>query len=280
MRCSFCILFLVAFVNIRASDTLTRAQVYSFAAGDTFDYRNAQYDYDVNGQSPPSYSVSYSRCVIVNIYNSLDTPAIVVVKKWLYPVPIYIDSSILYQPSGFEVILDTVGWGNPFHSWPGDTVIVDSLSQFWGYRTNYVLVHDGYFYDGQTYAEGLGIVKETSDGGTGPGGAFDDTTTLIYYSGHNGILGTPYTSLPTYITSIDSIQQTGIRPNPSNGYFNFFGLMNGDNIEIYNVLGQKIWTMISDSDTYFVDLSVMSKGIYSYKINRHNITTCGKIILK
>ena len=75
---------------------------------------------------------------------------------------------------------------------------------------------------------------------------------------------------------------TVIYPNPSNGYFN---LKIDDNvttktIEVYTLLGQKIYSKQITENTSALDLSNQPKGIYIYKINTlYGESKSGKLII-
>lgn len=280
MRYIIALLLFTATYSACATDTLTRAQVFSFSVGDTFQYRNASYEYDVWNQYPPSYSVGYSECVIRKIYSATDTPAIVLIREWVSSTPTRIDSFKLFSPQDYEVMIDTIGWGHPFHSWPGDTVIVDSSAMWWGQHVNYVLVHDAYFYDGQLYATGFGLVNETQDGGTGPGGGFDDTTTLVYYSGYQGTFGTRH---PFYLASINDINddiQIKALPNPSSGIFQLMGIRDNDLIEVYNIFGQLIVQERAKETFNSFDLSSRGQGVYICRVTREGVSTSLRVVLQ
>lgn len=78
------------------------------------------------------------------------------------------------------------------------------------------------------------------------------------------------------------LSTTVIYPNPSNGYFN---IKIDDNvttktIEVYTLLGQKIYSKQITENTSAIDLSNQSKGIYIYKINTiEGESKSGKLII-
>lgn len=78
------------------------------------------------------------------------------------------------------------------------------------------------------------------------------------------------------------LSTTVIYPNPSNGYFN---IKIDDNvttktIEVYTLLGQKIYSKQITENTSAIDLSNQSKGIYIYKINTiDGESKSGKLII-
>ena len=277
MRYFFTFILLGSFYLANANDTLTRAQVYSFSIGDTFDYRTGDYGYDPYNQYPPSYTVSYSRCIIRNIYSTSDS--IYITEDWVYPSPASQYTLQLDSPQKCEVFLDSTGSG--FGEGLYDEVIIDSTTLFWSRITNYVNAFQGYYALGQLFAQGLGCVVQTSDGGTGVGGGFDDTTTLIYYSGANGTMGTPYTNFTVGIYALSLGSDIVVYPNPSNGRFYFKGLEIGSTIQVYDLLGQNIYSGIITQDNYLVDLSGKDKGVYFYKVSTTGISEKqGKILLQ
>ncbi|MDB5282543.1 MAG: type sorting protein, partial [Bacteroidota bacterium] len=70
-------------------------------------------------------------------------------------------------------------------------------------------------------------------------------------------------------------------PNPSNGSIYFSGLKNGEAIEIYNALGQMVYSSGFTSPLQVVDMSANAKGIYLYRItDNHLIIQQGKMVLE
>lgn len=74
--------------------------------------------------------------------------------------------------------------------------------------------------------------------------------------------------IPTGIASVSSNPSIKIYPNPSNGLFTI-GLTNisgAPYMEIYNVLGQEVYTTQLKNDNTQINLSSQTKGIYIYRI--------------
>lgn len=277
MRHLFTILLLYIFCTAHATDTLTRAQVYNFSVGDTFDYRDSYTEWNVYNQIPPSPTVVYRRCVIENVYLSMDSMTKFIARRWLYPLPVFRDTLILWNPRAYEVILDTAA----FRHFPLDTVIVRSSLPFWGMGTNFVLTNDGLDYISELFAENLGMVQQITSGSGGSGGTEQsDSSTLIYYSGPNGTMGTPYTFFPTSVTDVASSEIT-VFPNPTKGSIYFKGIDTGTPIEIFDLLGQRIFSTIADRDNFSIDLSGQGKGVYIYKFkDRANMPHQATIVLE
>lgn len=272
---------LTLFSLVRANDTLTRAQVYSFNVGDTFDYRNSTFTYTDNNMGPPSDSFSFSRYVIQNIYSSSDSLTKYIARKQLYPAPVSFDTLILTTPQGYEVFLDTLqGWTA---SAPYDTIIVDSSELYMGRNTNYIsLFHpvQYYYVTNQLFAQGLGLVLKTDYGGA-LSYHWGDSIMLIYYSGLSGTMGTPYYDFPTSISNISPDLSINIRPNPSHGCFWFNEINEGSTIEIFDLLGQKVYSVITDRSNYTIDLSTQPQGIYIYRVKYLNsIIGSGRIVVE
>jgi len=85
----------------------------------------------------------------------------------------------------------------------------------------------------------------------------------------------------TDIVSIKPSSKIIIYPNPSTGNFYFSGLQSGNTIEVYNVLGEKVYASQSNGSNFLVSLSGQSKGMYFYKISNSSvIIQQGKMILE
>ncbi len=88
----------------------------------------------------------------------------------------------------------------------------------------------------------------------------------------------------TGISEIHSDLQTLVYPNPSNGLFTL--QINGthpeiDNIEIYNLPGEIVYSEKPNGSAITIDLSNRSKGIYFYRIKSNKqVKTIGKIVVK
>jgi Leucine-rich repeat (LRR) protein len=74
----------------------------------------------------------------------------------------------------------------------------------------------------------------------------------------------------TCTVGIDNIAKTEVNifPNPSFGKFTIDGLpLEGANIDIYNVLGEKVYSRNSKQTLYTIDISNSPKGMYFVKIS-------------
>jgi hypothetical protein len=77
--------------------------------------------------------------------------------------------------------------------------------------------------------------------------------------------GVDSTASGTVISVNSPEERIHIYPNPSKGTFYFNGVR-GNTIEVYNLLGQRIYQAEADREKYPVDLSAHARGIYSYRI--------------
>lgn len=72
-----------------------------------------------------------------------------------------------------------------------------------------------------------------------------------------------------------------VSPNPSNGNFNFSGLMEGSIIDIYDVTGKIVSHETTETINYSVDITNQAKGIYFYNvISKSGEYLKGKIIIQ
>jgi len=86
-------------------------------------------------------------------------------------------------------------------------------------------------------------------------------------------------------TGIDNIDGSSslinVYPDPNTGYFTITGLAQGQEIEIYNSLGQKIKSKIADNSTMQFDISSYGNGIYLINIqNKDGSRATQKKIIK
>ena len=181
-----------------------------------------------------------------------------------------------------------------------------------GYYTYGALTQSGSKLYGMLYSGGMhdsGVVFSIDTNGTGYkhiydfGGSYsafypygnnitvvsDTLYGMTYDGGLNGA-GELFRLQDTSIfTSVNNVRVTAgivnIYPNPSNGRFNVFCNSPSGNVmimEVYNVIGEKIYTGSLKNANNQVDLSVNSKGVYMYKVVTLEgaIVKEGKIVLE
>jgi hypothetical protein len=281
------IIFLLTALATFANDTLTRAQVYNFSVGDTFDYINygesASWGWDSGGY--PSYSGSYySRYIVTDIYYSLDSSTKYIVRlSILYPTNLY-DTMVLQNLSGVEVFLDTtsnysvyeghisMNSSSRFNGRP-----VDSLYQFYGSPG----------FEDVLFADGLGMVSQYTWGGCGPcGGSYYDSLVLIYYAKGTEIWGTPYYNSPLLNVGIQSIavdNKIVVYPTLSDGIFYIKTTDAGIlpvTVTIYDQSGKELKQISLGNLNNQIDVGPHSDGIYIWKaMSANGWQRTGKIVV-
>jgi hypothetical protein len=83
----------------------------------------------------------------------------------------------------------------------------------------------------------------------------------------------------TGIADIVSFQNFKIYPNPSNGTFILKDCIN-DQISIYNLMGEKVYSKIASSNNQIIDLSTQAKGIYVIKLLINNNYSFKKLVIQ
>ena len=71
-------------------------------------------------------------------------------------------------------------------------------------------------------------------------------------------------------------------PNPSSGQFYFYGVKPGEKLDIYDLLGQRVYTSTIDQDNYEVSLELLApKAVYLYRISTASSSPLqtGKIVI-
>jgi hypothetical protein len=141
---------------------------------------------------------------------------------------------------------------------------------------------------GPGYAQGASICPDAGNNIYVTGYLTDttafDTDTLTDISGGYNLfvakLGDS-TAGTTGIKPLVSSDDIIMYPNPSTGAFYFNNLYDNSHVEVYNVLGEPIYSMQADSGKGVVNLMGQSKGIYFYKVsNNRDIIQQGKMILE
>ena len=73
----------------------------------------------------------------------------------------------------------------------------------------------------------------------------------------------------------------GIYPNPSAGSLCFNGVNNDSVLQVYNVLGEMVYTSITNSSNYWINLNNRAKGVYFYRVTgEDNFMQEGKVVLQ
>ena len=271
-------------LNVFANDTLTRAQVYNFSVGDTFDYFHLTYTHDRpygTGQILDS-SYSYSRYIVTNIYFSIDSSTKFIERKEIYPPGNVYDTLVLQSLTGYEVYLDTLSC---FYA--AITEIAFLPNSAYNGRTINILSQLTCQPGSEkfTFCDGLGpvIVKKLL-GGCGPCSLTYDSTTLIYYNQGGETWGTPYTDFPTAIQEISaSNNKMTLFPTVNDGTVNV-KLSDTDllpmDFVICDMAGKKVKQLTLTNLNNEVSLGDASTGIYIWTaISKNQIIQKGKVVI-
>jgi hypothetical protein len=87
-------------------------------------------------------------------------------------------------------------------------------------------------------------------------------------------------SASTSVNTVKNMEGLSIYPNPNNGSFVISNSNNsGMIVEIFNVLGSKIYSKQTEQGTLNVNLTGESKGIYLVKVTINGVTTVNKVTL-
>ncbi|HWB64883.1 MAG TPA: T9SS type A sorting domain-containing protein [Chitinophagales bacterium] len=284
MKVRILIILLVFALKTRAeSDTLTRAQVYDFSVGDTLDYRHIYYHWhnglDTNYIDAPR--TDFSRYIIQNIYFSQDSFIKYITRKKVYPGTAF-DTLVLENLNDAEVFLDTSYFDLPSYAF--DSIRIDSSTLYFDRTTNYItgIIHV-VEYESFCFGRGLGKINDNFYGGT-MGDGWNDSTTLIYYSGATGALGTPYN---IYITSVSPppvlAHYIRVFPNPGKDIFDIELAETPTQpvyFDIYDMTGKKVSGQLINSKLTSFQLS-LSSGPYIWEaFSEKQVYGTGKIIVK
>lgn len=77
----------------------------------------------------------------------------------------------------------------------------------------------------------------------------------------------------------NSIESISIFPNPNNGIFNINNVEATSSFEVYNVIGDKVYSSQLNKGNNAIDLSNLSNGSYFVKINSNNGSTTKKVVI-
>ena len=275
----FILLLSLAAIGTKANDTLTRAQVYNYYVGDTFDYRH------INIYFAGSYTdttVNFTRYVVTNISYSTDSSTKYIVSQEVFPATSQ-STLQLNDIQGQEVVLDTI-----LYSYVGgaNMYIVTPLPDFFGRQTNYT-THP-YSAPGQEellFAEGLGEVMDVKHYGYHTPSVID-TTILIYYANDSVKIGTPYSDFLTAIQPLDAAAADAVLlyPTLNEGTFNVqitdAGLL-PVNLTLYDITGREVKQLHVNDLHNRISIDNYSSGIYIWKAQSPGkLVQTGKMVLK
>ncbi len=279
---TICLIAILVFaLKVVANDTLTRAQVYNFNVGDTFDYKNAEYSYcsaSNNGPGSSDSFISYFRYVIANISYSLDSSIKYIQSELVYPSPFQFDTMMLVNLSDYEVYLDstpcTPGFGPP-------SIIIEDTSWYHGRICNIITPYG--CFSSSVFADGLGLILHTRvSGGLGCYGSY--SVALIYYSKGSETWGTPYYNFPTGISELSTDEtQITLSPTVNNGAFNIKvtdASLLPVSIMIYDVAGREVKrTALNNADNN-MNIAPCCAGMYIWKAVTHGqLIKTGKMVV-
>ena len=121
-------------------------------------------------------------------------------------------------------------------------------------------------------------------------GFFTDTSILFGSDTLTNIMGSSNVFVAVMDTSsysnvgietINSLNKITIYPNPSNRTFYFSGVQSGYTIELYNVIGEMVYTAQATYDNYPVSIAGHTKGMYFYKVSNNSVPIQqGKMVLE
>jgi len=135
---------------------------------------------------------------------------------------------------------------------------------------------------------GDGIGGFSGDGGPGidaklnlPGGIAVDSLNNIYIADVQNMRIRKVNAITTGIADIKNTVNISIFPNPNNGTFTIaFPSINGKyNVEVYNILGENVFTEASPNQTQpngIVNISNQPNGIYLYRILNEDGSLAGE----
>lgn len=190
----------------RANDTLTRAQIYNFNVGDTFDYMQRLTYFNAPLLPNEQETVAYSRCIINSIYYSVTNDTLFIIRRWIYPQPVTYDTLIidsLQYPVSLVLGPDSCQAQGLFINSASNynNLIANEITgncrdaQYTNYAVSY------------QYCTGLGLSSSVIITEPFEGDDITDSIYIIYHTKADSAWGTPY-----YIA--DSSQSVNYIPIP------------------------------------------------------------------
>ena len=270
-------------LHLMSNDTLTRAQVYNFNVGDTFDYKIASFSTD------QSYYISgdtgFLRKVVKGIYYSTDSSTLFIIEQLHYRDVVSYDLTGNIYISDFTDTLrvDSISkpvlsdldttWQNgyTFEYYANNTYHNRMVN---GYNLNIPLGGLHYLF----YADGLGRV--TGGWGYNDGCCSNQQydTTLVYFSKGAEVWGTPFYNLITGIEQ-PAADKNGVALYPAlnNGcfYVNITGTTAAPGqLLIYDVTGRLLNASNLNNGNNSILMPNAESGVYFWQV------TCNGILIQ
>jgi hypothetical protein len=272
MRLIVFLLFVLLAGQSHANDTLTRAEVYDWAVGDTFDYMHDEWSsYGSGAYYHYSDTSHLERFVITGISWSADSLSKSIARIRVFPYLAF-DTLRLPYLNKYEIKLDTIRG-----TLPGDyTAATDTVQDFWGFKTNGIQIFpsSSYVRMYQVVARYIGNVWMQQWGGLNSW-SFNNVTKLVYYSGVHGTFGRCYESLLSSLNGLSgSDLSITIYPNATSDKVRID--ISGDQKQVdfvlYDVQGRAVKHVILESNIQELSLADMSSGVYVWKASGANNT--------
>jgi hypothetical protein len=276
-------LFLAAF-GAQANDTLTRAQVYNFNVGDTFDYK---YEDNLSQVSPlEGYDhISYSRIIVTEVTYSAIRDSLFITEKEYSVLPygiivfsqydtLSVDSSSHYVafdiPNSFAWHLCGLTFDTGYNARPTNTA-------------SWSCGNLGVWEDDVTYAAGIGntLTKVFLSDGESDNEAI--TTSLIYYSKSGETWGTPAT-IAVGIANVTAQQPAvSLIPTINNGRFKIkiTNAISADyQLAVYDLTGREIKRAALNNSITNIEITNASSGMYVWKVTMQGaVVQSGKMVV-
>ncbi|MBS1596374.1 MAG: T9SS type A sorting domain-containing protein [Bacteroidetes bacterium] len=270
------LIFLLAMLLGKASDTLTVRQVFNFDVGDTFDYK-IHHDYwhhtSGGGTTYQDTGTAFFRYIIIGRTFNTDSTSIQYILQNTYPSLgspntlnySHLDSSIIYYTTGASPFTGLLKAGRDSLNQLSDTIF---------YGQSGVFIHT-------IYKEALGLLKyETELDAEFFVEKYDST--LIFYSNGNMRIGEPYYDQLTGIKDEIDDRKIALSPNPVNAivHLSFTHLYpNSTRLILTDVLSNQVYAADINSAESDHNISHLSPGIYLWRIESPTGTIrSGKLI--
>jgi len=166
-----------------SNDTLTRAQVYNFSVGDTFDYKQTSSGTDPLGRS--GSSINYTRFVITSVDYSTDSTLLFIGRKREFPLPVSFETLVIDSLDQYEYLLHyNTGCNNR-------SSLIDTSMYYNGKTLNSTCYFELEMGESDKFAAALGIVYIETGGGS-DNAYSNNINQLLYYSKGAEKWGIPY----------------------------------------------------------------------------------------
>lgn len=277
-------LLLFAFHSKATGDTLTRAAVYNFNVGDTFQDETTTYLGGIAGMMQV-----FTSFIIAGQYYSQNSDTLFVIRNGSFiPLGYPVDSPAFYFTDTLKIDslnnavisdIDSTHWERDSFLYYSNTKYHQRLQNGFQWASNVLSAGGGY----TIYGAGLGLIAGYFSQFNGTDSTSYDTALVFYSKGHER-WGSPYHGV-SGVADINGLNPSvDLYPTINDGEF---WVKLGDirsvryTFTIYDITGREIWRTVLNEPSTNIKMANPNAGIYLWNVTSDGgVLSSGKLIVQ